>query len=169
MPMLLARLRRLRPVCAWKELLACYAASPTIRGGDEDNEEVQTLAESYFPWAHGDQNPTLRKLTRRDVLISTIPGSSVAALGIPWVSAAEWHKQLATPNFGVLSSENDTDRIARYKAFVAYLGRRLQLPIKMHQATDYAGTIEAFKARKLAFADPNSTSAFAAPSYFLRE
>jgi ABC-type phosphate/phosphonate transport system substrate-binding protein len=30
--------------------------------------------------------------------------------------------------------------------------RRLQVPIKMHQATDYAGTIEALKARKLEFA-----------------
>jgi phosphonate transport system substrate-binding protein len=36
-------------------------------------------------------------------------------------------------------------------------------------ATDYAGTIEALKARKLAFADPNSASAFVAPSCFLRE
>jgi hypothetical protein len=81
--MLLGRLRRLRPVCAWKELLACYAASPTKCGGDEDNEEVQTLAESYSPLAHGDQNPTLRMLTRRDMLISTMPGLGVATLGIP--------------------------------------------------------------------------------------
>jgi phosphonate transport system substrate-binding protein len=131
-------------------------------------------------------------------------------------------------NFGVVSSENEADRIARYKGFVAYVERRLQMPIKMHQATDYAGTIEALKARKLefarfgaasyaqawlitggkvepivveadsegsvsyhsviavkadspyqslddlkdkalAFADPNSTSGFVAPSYFLRE
>jgi phosphonate transport system substrate-binding protein len=55
-------------------------------------------------------------------------------------------------NFGVVSSENEADRIARYKAFVAYSERRLQVPIKMHQATDYAGTIEALKARKLEFA-----------------
>ena len=134
----------------------------------------------------------------------------------------------STLNFGVVSSENEADRITRYKAFVAYMEQHLQVPIRMHQATDYAGTIEALKARKLelarfgaasyaqawlitggkvepivvetdnegsvayhsviavkadspfrsledlkgkslAFADPNSTSAFVAPSYFLRE
>ena len=166
--------------------------------------------------------------TRREMLISTITGLGVAALGIPWVRANEWRSQFSILNFGVVSSENEADRIARYKAFVAYLEHCLQLPIKMHQATDYAGTIEALKARKLelarfgaaayaqawlitggkvepivveadsegsvayysviavkvdspyrsiedlkgkslAFADPNSTSAFVAPSYFLRE
>jgi phosphonate transport system substrate-binding protein len=166
--------------------------------------------------------------TRRELLISTIAGLDVAALGIPRVRANEWRSQFSTLNFGVVSSENEADRIARYKAFVAYLEHRLKVPIKMHQATDYAGTIEALKARKLelarfgsaayaqawlitggtvepivveadsegsvayysviavkadspyrsiedlkgkslAFADPNSTSAFVAPSYFLRE
>jgi len=90
--------------------------------------------------------------TRREMLISTITGLGVAALGIPWVRANEWRSQFSTLNFGVVSSENEADRIARYKAFVAYLERRLQVPIKMHQATDYAGTIEALKARKLELA-----------------
>jgi phosphonate transport system substrate-binding protein len=94
----------------------------------------------------------IRMLTRRDMLISTMPGLGVAALGLPRVSANEWRGQYATLNFGVVSSENEADRIARYKAFVAYLERRLQVPIKMRQATDYAGTIEALKARKLELA-----------------
>jgi phosphonate transport system substrate-binding protein len=166
--------------------------------------------------------------TRREMLIRTITGLGVAALPLPRVSANEWRRQVSALNFGVVSSENEADRIARYKAFVAYLEHRLQVPVKMHQATDYAGTIEALKARKLefarfgaaayaqawlitagkvepivveadsegsvayhsviavkadgpyrsledlkgkslAFADPNSTSGFVAPSYFLRE
>ena len=132
--MMLARLRRLRPVYAWKELLVCYPTSRTICGGDQDNKEVQTLAKSYSSWAHGDQNPTLRMLTRRDIFITTMPGLGAAALGIPWVSAAEWRKQLVTLNFRLLSSENEADRIARYKAVVAYLERIMQAAIKMHQA-----------------------------------
>jgi phosphonate transport system substrate-binding protein len=162
------------------------------------------------------------------MLISTITGLGVAALGMRWVSANEWRRQVSTLNFGVVSSENEADRIVRYKAFGAYVGQRLQVPVRMHQATDYAGTIEALKARKLefarfgaasyaqawlitggkvepivveadsegsvayhsviavkadspyrsiedlqgkslAFADPNSTSGFVAPSYFLKE
>ena len=90
--------------------------------------------------------------TRREMFISTITGLGIAALGIPWVRANEWRSQLSTLNFGVVSIENEADHIARYKAFVAYLERRLQVHIKMHQATDYAGTIEALKARKLEMA-----------------
>ena len=78
-----------------------------------------------------EEQPTMR--TRREMLISTITGLGVAALGIPWLRANEWRSQFSTLNFGVVSSENEADRIARYKAFVAYLERRLQVPIKMHQ------------------------------------
>jgi hypothetical protein len=57
MPMKLSRLGRLQPVCDWKELVVWYAVSRTICGGDEDSEEVQTLAELYSSRAHGDQKP----------------------------------------------------------------------------------------------------------------
>jgi hypothetical protein len=57
-------------------------------------------------------------LIRRDMLISTMPGLGVAALGIPWVSANEWRNEFAALNFGVVSSKDEADRIARYKAFV---------------------------------------------------
>jgi hypothetical protein len=42
-------------------------------------------------------------LTRRDMLVSTMPGLGVAALGISWVSANEWHNEFATLNFGVVA------------------------------------------------------------------
>ena len=90
--------------------------------------------------------------TRREMLINTITGLGVATLGIPRVHAQEWRSQFSTLNFGVVSSENEADRFTRYKAFVAYMEQRLQVPIRMHQATDYAGTIEALKARKLELA-----------------
>jgi phosphonate transport system substrate-binding protein len=162
------------------------------------------------------------------MLISTMAGLSMAALGIPCVRANDWRSKLSTLNFGVVSSENEADRIVRYKTFTSYMERILRVSVKMHQATDYAGTIEALKARKLEFArfgpaayaqawlitggkvepivvetdsdgsvgyhavvvvkadspctslddlqgkslaygDPNSTSGFVAPSFFLRE
>jgi hypothetical protein len=52
------------------------------------------------------------------MLISTMPGLGVAALGVPWVSANERRNEFAALNFGVVSSKNGADRIARYKAFV---------------------------------------------------
>jgi hypothetical protein len=57
-------------------------------------------------------------LTRRDMLISTMPGLGGATLGIPWVSANEWRNGFATLHVGVVSSQNEADRIAGYKAFV---------------------------------------------------
>ena len=92
-------------------------------------------------------------LTRRKMILHLMTGMGATALGVPAIVKAEnWRDKVATLNFGVVSSENEADRIARYKTFVAYLERTMHAAIKMHQATDYAGTIEALKARKLEFA-----------------
>lgn len=91
--------------------------------------------------------------TRREMILSPMTGIGAAILGVPSVAKAnDWRNQFAALNFGVGSSENEADRIARYTTFVAYMQRTMRAPIKMHQATDYAGTIEALKARKLEFA-----------------
>jgi phosphonate transport system substrate-binding protein len=167
-------------------------------------------------------------LTRRRLLHSMMTGMGVTLVGVPVAWANDWRATFPTLNFGVGSSENEADRIARYKSFVAYMENTLRVPLKMHQASDYAGTIEALKARKLefarfgpasyaqawlitggkveplvvemdsdgltgyhsviavkadspyqslddlkgkalAYADPNSTSGYIAPAYFLRE
>jgi phosphonate transport system substrate-binding protein len=163
----------------------------------------------------------------RRALLTALTATAAAGLRPPH-AVAEWRQKHPTLNFGVISSENESDRIARHVRLVAYLERALRASIKMHHATDYAGTIEALKARKLEFArfgpaayakawlvtggkvepiavetdndgdtgyhsviavradsayqkledlkskslawaDPNSTSGFVAPRYFLRE
>ena len=155
--------------------------------------------------------------------------ASAVGVGLsPAQALADWRRKHATLNFGVISSENETDRIGRHTRLQTYLERTLRASLRMHHATDYAGTIEALKARKLEFArfgpaayakawlvtggrvepiavetdkdgdagyhsvvavrsdgayqkledlkgkslawaDPNSTSGFVAPRYFLRE
>jgi phosphonate transport system substrate-binding protein len=91
-------------------------------------------------------------LTRRTLLGSMMTGIGTALVGVPLAWANDWRATFSTLNFGVGSSENEADRIARYKSFVAYMENALRVPLKMHQASDYAGTIEALKARKLEFA-----------------
>ncbi len=61
-----------------------------------------------------------------------------------------------TFTFSVVSEENQGDRIARFDSFRAYLSERLGRPVDMHIATDYAGTVQAFRAGKvdLAFLGP---------------
>jgi len=142
--------------------------------------------------------------------------------------AAEWQKQYSEISLGVITSENEADRVERYKPVRGYLEKVLGVTIKWRSATDYAGVIEAMKAKKielarfgpasyskawivmkgqveplvgeldkngdfgyhsvvivrkespyktvedlkgkkLAFADPNSTSGHQAPRYFLTE
>jgi len=142
--------------------------------------------------------------------------------------AERWQDQYPVLQFSRISSENEADRITRHKKMLAYLERTLGVKVKMHVATEYAGTIEALRSKKVefavlgpasyaaawevtggkvevilagtdqsgnlgyhsvvavrkdspfqsisdlkgktfAFADPNSTSGFLAPSYYLRQ
>lgn len=142
--------------------------------------------------------------------------------------AEAWQKDYPVVTLGVITSENEADRVQRYKPVRAYLEKELGVKIKWRSATDYAGVIEALKSRKieiarfgpasyakawivtkgeveplvgeldkngdfgyhsvivvkndspyqklddlkgktLAFADPNSTSGYQAPRYFLSE
>ena len=167
-------------------------------------------------------------ITRRALIVG-----AAAVAGTRWLRprparAADWRGDFPELNFGIISSENEADRVARHQRFLAYMHRALRVKLRMHNATDYAGTIEGLKARKLefarfgpasyaqawlvtggkveplavqtdkdgfagyhsaivvkadspyqrledlkskslAFADPNSTSGYVAPQYFLKE
>ena len=166
--------------------------------------------------------------TRRDVVLGLAAGLTGVILRPQTARAASWRSSFPTLAFGVISAENEADRAMRHQPLVAYLEKRLGTKMRMHHATEYAGTIEALKARKiefarfgpasyaqawlvtngkvepiaaatdsdgyaayhsvvvvktdsafkslddlkgrsLAFADPNSTSGYVAPAYFLRE
>jgi phosphonate transport system substrate-binding protein len=91
--------------------------------------------------------------TRRELIRG---GAAVAAAGW-WLRPApaagsDWRGIFPELNFGVISSENEADRVARHQKFLAYMERTLRTKLRMHNATDYAGTIEGLKARKLEFA-----------------
>jgi phosphonate transport system substrate-binding protein len=89
-------------------------------------------------------------ISRRALLTSF---AATAAVGLrPAHAADDWRRTVTMLNFGVISSENESDRITRHTRLVAYLERTLRVGLRMHHATDYAGTIEALKARKLEFA-----------------
>lgn len=165
--------------------------------------------------------------------MKALRGICLAMLGIMLVAqtsvkAAGWQEKYPTITLGVITSENEADRVERYKPVREYLEKALGVKIKWRSATDYAGVIEALKSgkieiarfgpasyakawivmngkveplvgeldlegdfgyhsvvivkndspyqsiedlkgKKLAFADPNSTSGHQAPRYFLTE
>ncbi|MCT7373686.1 phosphonate ABC transporter substrate-binding protein [Chelativorans salis] len=81
---------------------------------------------------------------------------------LPANAAAEgWKDQYKTLRFGVLSSENEKDRIARYTAFENYLEKELGVEVEIFTAGSYDGVIQALAADQIEFAFLGS-SAYAA-------
>ena len=165
--------------------------------------------------------------TRRSFLTAALAAGAMAVASVG-AQAADWQSKYKTVNFGVITAENEADRIVRYKPVVAYLEKELGVNVEFRVATDYAGIIEGMKAgkievasfgpasyaqawivtkgkvepilgtmdlngntgyysvlvvqsdspyqniddlkgKRLAFADPNSTSGHQAPRYFMTE
>jgi phosphonate transport system substrate-binding protein len=70
----------------------------------------------------------------------------------PVAHAEQWQKQYPEITLGVITSENEADRVERYKPVRAYLEKTLDVKIKWRSASDYAGVIEALKAKKIELA-----------------
>ena len=66
--------------------------------------------------------------------------------------AEDWRKTYPEITLGVITSENEADRLARYKPVRAYFENALGVKIKWRTATDYAGIIEGVKAKKIEIA-----------------
>jgi phosphonate transport system substrate-binding protein len=90
--------------------------------------------------------------TRRALILGTAAMAGARWLRPRPVEGSDWRGSFPELNFGVISSENEADRVARHQRFLAYMERTLRIQLRMHNATDYAGTIEGLKARKLEFA-----------------
>ncbi len=85
-------------------------------------------------------------MNRRKVLATAIGAAclpSVAAL------AQEWRSRYPVLAMGVVTAENEADRVIRYRPVVAYLERALGVKMEFRNATDYAGIVEALNAGKL--------------------
>ena len=164
-------------------------------------------------------------IRRRVTLLAPLGLLAAPAIGH---AQAGWRAQFREIRYGIISSENERDAIARLQGFAAHAERRLGVPMRVTRGTDYAAVVEALRSNQLefahlgpaayalarrsmgervapllrqrghdgaegyfsvifvradspfraladlrgrsfAFADPNSASGFAAPSYFLRK
>lgn len=84
------------------------------------------------------------RFTRRFALAAL----AAATIAIP-AHAESWRDDHKTLTLGVITSENEADRIERYKPVKAYLENALGVEIKWRSASDYAGVIEGLKADKI--------------------
>ena len=82
-------------------------------------------------------------------------GIVVACLMLAGLSpalAADWRQQHPEITMGVITEENAEDRAKRWTPTRDYLSKELGVPVKWREATDYAGIIEALKAKKVELA-----------------
>jgi len=76
--------------------------------------------------------------------------------------AQDWKEDYQVVKFGILSGENEKDRIARYTPFEAYLERELGVEVEIFTAGNYDGVIQAIGADQIEFAFFGSSSYAAA-------
>ena len=85
-------------------------------------------------------------------LVALISGPSLAE---------NWRDDYQVVKFGILSGENERDRIARYTPFEQYLEQELGVEVEIFTAGNYDGVIQALAADQIEFAFMGS-SAYAA-------
>lgn len=88
-------------------------------------------------------------MIRRRATLLAMP----AVLAAPALRAQTgWRAQFRELRYGIISSENERDAIARLQGLAAYTERKLGVPMRVFRGTDYAGVVEALRASQLEFA-----------------
>jgi phosphonate transport system substrate-binding protein len=91
-------------------------------------------------------------MTRRTATALTLAGVASLALGATTAHAADWRQKYPEITVGVGTSENEADRLQRYKPVLAYFEKTLGVKVNWRSATDYAGIVEGLKAGKISVA-----------------
>lgn len=92
-------------------------------------------------------------------LVATTAIAAIIALP---ALAQDWREDYRIVRFGILSGENETDRIARYTPFEEYLEETLGVEVEIFTAGNYDGVIQAIAADQIEFAFLGSSSYAAA-------
>lgn len=66
--------------------------------------------------------------------------------------ADDWQTKYPVINFGVLTLENHTTTVDRYKPYIAYAEKKLRTKVRLFQASDFAGVGQALTAGHLQMA-----------------
>ncbi|WP_270939398.1 phosphate/phosphite/phosphonate ABC transporter substrate-binding protein, partial [Falsiroseomonas oryzae] len=100
---------------------------------------------------------TLAARTRRQALalLGLAPFAPAAAQSppashpMPPAGRRPWADQVRELRIGLLSDENQADRMARTRAYRDLLSTHFGVPARIYEAADYAGVMQGFAARQL--------------------
>ena len=95
-----------------------------------------------------EENMFRKAIIAVSVFLALVLGLSTAKT----VKAQDWKKEYPKLVMGVITEENAEDREKRWKPFREYLEKEIGVEVEWREATDYAGVIEAFKAKKIQLA-----------------
>ncbi|WP_237215082.1 phosphate/phosphite/phosphonate ABC transporter substrate-binding protein [Falsiroseomonas oryziterrae] len=73
----------------------------------------------------------------------------------------DWAQQVPQLRIGILGGENEADRMGRYGAYGRLLEETFGVPVRLFQASDYSGVVQAFAGRHIEMASM-SPAAYAA-------
>jgi phosphonate transport system substrate-binding protein len=79
----------------------------------------------------------------------TFASAAMAALLAAMPAAADWRKEVPVLRVGILSGENEADRLRRLSCLKDKLETRLGIPVELYPATDYAGVMQGLLAKQL--------------------
>jgi phosphonate transport system substrate-binding protein len=91
-----------------------------------------------------------------------ITAAALAAFVAAPAVAQDWKQDYQIVKFGILSGENEKDRIRRYTPLEAYLEKELGVEVEIFTAGNYDGVIQALAADQIEFAFFGSSSYAAA-------
>lgn len=106
-------------------------------------------------------------LRRRSLLAATalLPLAARAQTNPPPAMPARgrrpWAEQLPQIRIGILGGENEADRIGRYGAYGRLIEETFGVPVRLFQASDYSGVVQAFAGKHIEMASM-SPAAYAA-------
>lgn len=106
-------------------------------------------------------------LLRRSLLAAGLlaPAAALAQAparpAMPEKGRRAWAQQIPTLRIGVLGGENEADRIGRYGGYARLFEETFGIPVRLFQASDYGGVVQAFAGRHIEIASM-SPAAYAA-------
>ena len=106
-------------------------------------------------------------LLRRSLLAAGLlaPAAALAQAparpAMPEKGRRAWAQQIPTLRIGVLGGENEADRIGRYGGYARLFEETFGVPVRLFQASDYGGVVQAFAGRHIEIASM-SPAAYAA-------
>jgi phosphonate transport system substrate-binding protein len=84
-----------------------------------------------------------------------------AAAPMPERGRRAWAQQIPQLRIGILGGENEADRLGRYGAYARLIEETFGVPVRLFQASDYSGVVQAFSGRHIEMASM-SPAAYAA-------